>query len=321
MDRPCEGSVAAREQITGIVGGQIVSVSGAPLLSSASTPWSGFLLERYAAQVVRQDVSWGWHRTHACLVTKGSAGFRVHRAGREEDFIAQAGNVLIFPSGFGEARFSYHQSEFEVTCVELDPTLVTKFLERIGPAADGALIPQFALEDAHIGALLRSMAAEVAEGCSAGKLYGQSLSLTLAAYLEGRFSADTVLDRKHIERRFSGRQIRRLVEYIRANLSEDLNLFQLANLVDISPRQFFRLFSNTFGSTPHRYLMNEKVARAKELLGAGLLLVEIAATLGFANQSHFTHVFRKATGMSPGRFRQAYARTAPPVLFRAASGE
>jgi AraC-like DNA-binding protein len=50
--------------------------------------------------------------------------------------------------------------------------------------------------------------------------------------------------------------------------------------------------------------MKERVARGKELLSAGLSLVEIAHTLGFASQSHFSDVFRKTTGASPGRFRQ-----------------
>jgi AraC family transcriptional regulator len=152
------------------------------------------------------------------------------------------------------------------------------------------------------------MAAEVAQGCPAGKLYGESLSLTLAAYLEGRFSAKQ-LNRKPVAPRLSNPETRSLVEYIRANLGSELTLTHLASLVDMSPRQFFRLFSNTFGCTPHRYVMNERVARAKEFLSAGFLLVEIAHTLGFASQSHFTDVFRKATGESPGRFREEHGRT------------
>jgi AraC family transcriptional regulator len=299
----CEGTIAKREQITGIVGGQIVSVSDAPLMTSASTPWPGFLLERHAAQVVRQDVRWGWHRTHVCLLTSGSINFRVYRHGVEEDFLGRSGSVFVFPSGFDETRFFFANSDFRLICLELDPIRVAKLLGRKGPASDGALLPQIGVEDAHIAALLRSMAAEVAEGCPAGKLYGQSLSLTLAAYLEGRFSANKV-ERKRVERRFSHPQVQRLVDYIRANLGKDLNLIQLANLVEMSPRQFFRLFANTFECTPHRYVMKERVARGKELLSAGLSLVEIAHTLGFASQSHFSDVFRKTTGASPGRFRQ-----------------
>jgi AraC family transcriptional regulator len=97
-----------------------------------------------------------------------------------------------------------------------------------------------------------------------------------------------------------------MMDYIHANLDCKLNLFDLANLVQLRPRQFFRIFSNTFDTTPHRYVMNERVAQAKELLLSGQLLVEIATVLGFANQSHFSGVFRNATGMSPGRFRREH---------------
>jgi AraC family transcriptional regulator len=97
---------------------------------------------------------------------------------------------------------------------------------------------------------------------------------------------------------------RQLMNYIHANLDSRLNLVDLAEFAHLSPRQFFRIFSTTFGATPHRYIINERVAQAKELIAKGRLLVEIAIMLGFANQSHFSRVFRKATGMSPGQFRK-----------------
>jgi AraC family transcriptional regulator len=147
------------------------------------------------------------------------------------------------------------------------------------------------------------MAAEVNEGCPSGKLYGQSLSLSLAAYLQGRFSPNRS-KLKQGQRRFSRAQIERLEGYIRANIGGELSLYNLAHLVEMSPRQFFRIFSTTFGSTPHRFVMLVRVTHAKELLKAGQLPAEVAAHLGFSSQSHFTNVFRKLTGISPGRFRQ-----------------
>jgi AraC-like DNA-binding protein len=102
----------------------------------------------------------------------------------------------------------------------------------------------------------------------------------------------------------SDAQARRLVEHIHANLDCDLTLFDLSKIVHFSPRQFVRLFSNTFGKTPRQYIINERVARAKDLLSQGRLLVEIATTLGFSSQSHFSGTFRKMTGMSPGRFKR-----------------
>jgi AraC family transcriptional regulator len=212
-----------------------------------------------------------------------------------------SGSVLILPGGFGEARFKGF--DFELICVELDPTRVKKILGRSGPAAHGALTPKFGVNDLHILALLSNMAAEVAEGCPGGKLYAEALSLSLVAYLEGRFSTKKN-GRNRPQRRFSERQTRLLVDCIHADLANELNLSILAKLVEMSPRQFFRAFANTFACTPHRYVLIKRVARAKELLSAGLPLVEIAFNLGFAGQSHFTHVFQRTTGISPGRFRR-----------------
>jgi len=133
-------------------------------------------------------------------------------------------------------------------------------------------------------------------------LYAQSLSVALAVYLENRFSLDPMGERSR--KRFSQAQVRRLEDYIAVNLASDLALGDLADLVQMSRRQFFRFFSNTFGNTPHQHLLKERVRRAKELLSGGSLPVDITFILGFSNQSHFTEVFKRMTGVSPGRFRQ-----------------
>ena len=292
-------SVRAREQITGIVGGQIVAATDAPLLTSATTPWSGFLLEKHDA-AGRQDVCWGWHRTHVALFTKGTLAFQINEPANRQDFVARTGSVCIFPSGFDETNFSLTGSKFEAIVVELDPARLKALA---GPkAAIKALTPQIVVEDTQIAALLTIMASEVAERCPNGPLYGKSLSLALATYLSGRFSV-----KRHEGkplRKFSEVEARRVMDYIHANLDRALNIFDLAELIQLSPRQFIRIFSNTFGTTPHRYIINKRVTLAKELIAKGRLLVEIAVKLGFASQSHFSGVFRKVTGMSPGQFRQ-----------------
>jgi AraC family transcriptional regulator len=303
----------AREQITGIVGGQIVPAIDTPLLTSSSTPWSGFLLETHAA-CGRQDTCWGWHRTHVSLFTKGQLSFRVHNPRGDREFTARAGSVCVFPSGSDETLFSIAGADFEAIVLELDPARVEELVGHKSPVATGALAPQIVVPDPHIARLLRSMASEVAQGCPAGSLYGQSLSLALASYLAFRFSVRRRKSRNPL-RLFADSETRRVAEYIQANLDGELSLLDPAKLVQLSPRQFLRTFSNTFGMTPHRYIVNERVAQAKELIAKGRLLVDIAAKLGFANQSHFTGVFRKVTGMSPGRFRQEtldWTRRTPP---------
>lgn len=176
-----------RERISGIVGGQIVPATETPLLTSASTPWFGFLLEKHDAGG-RGDICWGWHRAHVALITKGQLSFRIRSSAGPQDFDWRAGSVCLFPSGFDETLFSVSGAKFEAIVVELDPALLESFLGDQMAAATSTLVPQIAIHDRYIAILLRAMAAEVAQGCPAGALYGHALSLALATYLDRKYS-------------------------------------------------------------------------------------------------------------------------------------
>jgi AraC family transcriptional regulator len=158
--------------------------------------------------------------------------------------------------------------------------------------------------DPQIVALIESMQAEVAAGCPSGALYSHSLSLALAAYVSGRYGAQ-FFDAGASTVGLSRQQRSRVLDYIDAHLESDLSLTELANTVDRSPRHFLRLFRQSFGTTPHRFVADVRLGRAKALLAAGRLSVaEVALILGYTSQSHFTAVFHKATGVTPGRFRR-----------------
>ena len=183
------------EQITGIVGGQIVPATDTPLLTSASTRWFGFLLEKHNAGD-RQDILWGWHRAHVSLITKGQLSFSVRNFGGNQDYLARAGSVCLFPSGFDETLFSISGSKFESIVVELDPALLATLLGDRMAASTSTLIPQIAIHDRYMALLLRAMAAEVAQGCPAGALYGHALSLASATYLDRTFSVKRRIEKR-----------------------------------------------------------------------------------------------------------------------------
>lgn len=57
------------------------------------------------------------------------------------------------------------------------------------------------------------------------------------------------------------------------------------------------------GQSPHRFVIGRRIERAKELIaGRGVPLAQVAAAVGFADQSHFTRHFRRIVGVTPGRF-------------------
>ena len=96
----------------------------------------------------------------------------------------------------------------------------------------------------------------------------------------------------------------RVLDYIEAHLDRDLTLAELAGVACLSPCHFSRSFKKAVGIGPQRYTIQRRVARAKTLLQHSTdALADIAAAVGFADQSHFTAVFRQETTMSPGRYR------------------
>ena len=103
----------------------------------------------------------------------------------------------------------------------------------------------------------------------------------------------------------SGWQRRKLVEFIEAHIGDALPLMLLAGLVNLSQFHFARAFKRSFGSPPHRYHTARRIARAKILLAdPARPVTEIARMLGFAKTSSFSTAFRKATSVTPSRYRR-----------------
>jgi AraC family transcriptional regulator len=104
-----------------------------------------------------------------------------------------------------------------------------------------------------------------------------------------------------------------VVECINENLASDLSVFSLAKIAHMSGSHFARSFKATVGMTPHAYVLQERVERAKTLIAGGRVsMVQVAFECGFLSQSHLTTVFHRATGITPG----AYCRSSRAPLKR-----
>lgn len=100
-------------------------------------------------------------------------------------------------------------------------------------------------------------------------------------------------------------QERRARELIAARLAQPLPLAALAAECGLSPAHFAKAFKAGTGLTPHGWLQQCRLERARALLRQpGMALAEVAQRSGFADQSHFTRIFRRATGQSPGAWRR-----------------
>ena len=103
-------------------------------------------------------------------------------------------------------------------------------------------------------------------------------------------------------------QLKRVTDFISANLAETLQLGDLAALSGLSTSHFGRAFKGSTGLPPHRWHLNLRIDRARAMLAdADASLADVACATGFADQSHFTRVFSRTVGMSPGVWRRSQA--------------
>jgi AraC-like DNA-binding protein len=100
----------------------------------------------------------------------------------------------------------------------------------------------------------------------------------------------------------------RLIAHIEQSDPAELSLERLAGLAGIGRYPLIRAFAAATGMTPHAYLLNARVNRARRLLREGSGLAEVAYRLGFADQSHFQRVFKAHAGVTPGVYRRSAHR-------------
>ena len=107
----------------------------------------------------------------------------------------------------------------------------------------------------------------------------------------------------------SADRIAEAIEAVKANLTHDWTLEELATRVGCSASKLLSAFKQQTGAPPHAFLISCRIARAKEMLSAGPQTVaSVAADLGFATPQHFAAQFKLATGLTPREWRQTYAK-------------
>ena len=102
----------------------------------------------------------------------------------------------------------------------------------------------------------------------------------------------------------TARQMRRVLELVEDRLSDDITLDDLAGAAGLSRFHFVRAFKTAMGAPPHRWLVRQRIERAKELLlNRTATIIEVAALVGFESQSHFGQVFLSHVGVTPREWR------------------
>ena len=180
----------------------------------------------------------------------------------------------------------------------LTPALVERIFERSFNSMNFA---QGENNSPIVDYLLKAIRADVLRGSPGGPAFIQSVIVSLLYYLQVH-SADHVAPAKG---GLSRRQLNVLQELIDSQLHGQLSLEKLAQVIGVSPGYLSRAFKTSKGISPHQYILQLRVERAKHLIRIGdQTLDEIAESVGFADGSHMTTVFSKLTGKSPSHIPQ-----------------
>lgn len=103
---------------------------------------------------------------------------------------------------------------------------------------------------------------------------------------------------------FARKEVSRARELIERDYSRNLSLEELANVACLSPFHFQRVFRGELGVSPHEYLIQVRIRKAREYLERGVSPAQVAADTGFVDQSHFSRHFRRHVGVPPGKYSQ-----------------
>lgn len=205
-------------------------------------------------------------------------------------------------AGIGENR----QLVLDVPCASL--ALPERFFSRSVPLTMNDALARLVHEAAACAAAVDTAAAVQRHHGSVSEVEDNA---SPAAHLPRRMAWETAArlarllgDSLGIEAPVSGLDYARIDKWLRAHLSEPLRVADLAAHCSFGERRFHQLFDEAFGATPHRYLQRLRLDTALTLLSdARLTLTDIALTVGFADQSAFTHAFTRRFGLAPGQWR------------------
>ena len=200
-------------------------------------------------------------------------------------------------------RSYWHSNPWRLLAVALDTSKFRHIAPLEAMAIETSRAPPLFTEDARVAALVREMHIEAKAGCPCGRLFGESLSLALLSYLAGNYAERRLTIEANA--RISPAQKRRVLHFIRENLDTDIAVSDLAACVGVTSAHFSRVFRASFGMSPYRFVMQERVAKAKAMLEESRWSIgKIAVELGFPTHSHFTKIFHRITGATPSQFRE-----------------
>ena len=276
-----------------------------PSNSSAGLGWPGVRVEHYADHPDEGDVTMPpLEDTLLILTGRNTARGRFECDDRSFDGQPAEGSVTVAPAG-AASRYRWRgEGEGEVTHFALPATTVIRVAAevydgnpdgvRLHPVVNGSVHPL-------VRTTLMALRDELLTGGPGGRVCAESLATVLAVHLIRHLANGPAV--RGLTGVLARSAVKAVEEFVMDNLDASIGLADLAAVVHLSEYHFARLFKQTTGQTPHQFVITKRVEKAKELIrGRRLTLVEVAAAVGFSDQSHLNRHFKRLVGVTPKQF-------------------
>ena len=195
--------------------------------------------------------------------------------------------------------------EIDVRHVYLTDNLLSRVCAEVTDrcVADVGLHDVLKAHDPIVRTAVAAITREAQHQALGSALYVEAVATQLAVHLLRNY-ASMKFREPNGKGRLSPAQVRRVTDYIDSRLHERLNLESLAAVAGVGVWTFTRHFRDSFGRTPHAYIIERRIARARRLLAqSGLPIKEVALACGFADQAHMTRVFQTHLHTTPAALR------------------
>lgn len=160
-------------------------------------------------------------------------------------------------------------------------------------------------KDITVDALSRALLEADRVGGSFGQLYADCIGIAIIAKLLASANRLATAERPKVGE-LSRWRLKRAIDYFEAQLGKPVSLADVASSAGLTRMHFAAQFRAATGLRPHEYLLRRRIERAQEMLaGTGMPLVDIALSVGFQTQSHFTSVFKRYAGQPPRAWRES----------------
>jgi len=272
-----------------------------PCSTGAHFGWEGFRICNWSTDVREYQLP----AVPEWIVALHTAGASVDRVGGGRRCGARSvpGFGTIRPPGFSDAYRP--RGPFRCTTVHVSARKVRTLAETMGSGTLPDTVPyRFGIHDGFLTSTLSALAREIESPAEFGSLLADRLVDALVIAILRGASPQSLPDKVG---RLPKIVLARVRERIEQNLSQPMTVADLASEARLSPFHFARAFKHSVGTSPHRYVTERRIERAKSLLLDGdLPICRVAQESGFTSQQHFTGVFRRFTGAPPATYRRLH---------------